>query len=166
MRNKITYVQQNNSFINASILDNLLYGQSKVTSSEQINNALKLSSSEFTNNLPEKLDTIIDPNGSNFSGGELQRLMLARALVKNADVLLLDEITSNLDSESEMIIKNTLSLIKNKKTIIIIAHRLSTVKFVDRIIFLENGKITGMGKHEELLKTHDLYKTYVENQLI
>lgn len=166
LRNKITYVQQNNSFINASILDNLLYGQSKVTSSEQINNALKLSGSEFTNNLPEKLDTIIDPNGSNFSGGELQRLMLARALVKNADVLLLDEITSNLDSESEMIIKNTLSLIKNKKTIIIIAHRLSTVKFVDRIIFLENGKITGMGKHEELLKTHDLYKTYVENQLI
>lgn len=166
LRKKITYVHQNNSFLNDSILNNLLYGIDKNISDEQINKALELSGADFVNKLPQKLDTIIEPEGSNFSGGELQRLMLARALVKNSDVLLLDEITSNLDSESEMIVKDTLNLLKNEKTIIIIAHRLSTVKSAHRIVFLENGEITGIGKHEVLLENHSLYKKYVENQLI
>lgn len=167
LRNRISYVFQTNSFVKGTILDNLLYGLDKNISIDEINTALKKSSLyDFIYSLEKNVNEKINENGKNFSVGQLQRLMIAKSLLKKSDILLFDEITSSLDSESEAIIKESIENIKGEKTIIIVAHRLSTVKNADEIIFLEKGKITGIGNHEKLLQTHNLYRKYVENQLI
>ena len=166
-RKKISYVQQISSTTEDSILNNLTYGNDSPVPPELIEASLKKAGIyDYVNSLPEKLNTIVQEKGSNFSSGQLQRLMIARALIKQPDILLLDEITASLDSENELLVKTTLDSIKNEKTIVIIAHRLSTVTSADKIVFLDGGKITGMGTHEELLKTHALYEKYVNNQLI
>lgn len=166
-RKKISYVQQISSTTEDSILNNLTYGNDNPVPPELIEASLKKAGIyDYVNSLPEKLNTIVQEKGSNFSSGQLQRLMIARALIKQPDILLLDEITASLDSENELLVKTTLDSIKNEKTIVIIAHRLSTVTSADKIVFLDGGKITGMGTHEELLKTHALYEKYVNNQLI
>lgn len=166
-RKKISYVQQISSTTEDSILNNLTYGNDSPAPPELIEASLKKAGIyDYVNSLPEKLNTIVQEKGSNFSSGQLQRLMIARALIKQPDILLLDEITASLDSENELLVKTTLDSIKNEKTIVIIAHRLSTVTSADKIVFLDGGKITGIGTHEELLKTHALYEKYVNNQLI
>ena len=166
-RKKISYVQQISSTTEDSILNNLTYGNDGPVPSELVEASLKKAGIyDYVNSLPEKLNTIVQEKGSNFSSGQLQRLMIARALIKQPDILLLDEITASLDSENELLVKTTLDSIKNEKTIVIIAHRLSTVTSADKIVFLDGGKITGIGTHEELLKTHALYEKYVNNQLI
>ena len=166
-RKKISYVQQISSTTEDSILNNLTYGNDSPAPPELIEASLKKAGIyDYVNSLPEKLNTIVQEKGSNFSSGQLQRLMIARALIKRPDILLLDEITASLDSENELLVKTTLDSIKNEKTIVIIAHRLSTVTSADKIVFLDGGKITGIGTHEELLKTHALYEKYVNNQLI
>lgn len=166
-RKKISYVQQISSTTEDSILNNLTYGNDSPVPPELIEASLKKAGIYgYVNSLPEKLNTIVQEKGSNFSSGQLQRLMIARALIKQPDILLLDEITASLDSENELLVKTTLDSIKNEKTIVIIAHRLSTVTSADKIVFLDGGKITGIGTHEELLKTHALYEKYVNNQLI
>lgn len=166
-RKKISYVQQISSTTEDSILNNLTYGNDNSVPPELIEASLKKAGIyDYVNSLPEKLNTIVQEKGSNFSSGQLQRLMIARALIKQPDILLLDEITASLDSENELLVKTTLDSIKNEKTIVIIAHRLSTVTSADKIVFLDGGKITGIGTHEELLKTHALYEKYVNNQLI
>jgi len=166
-RKKISYVQQISSTTEDSILNNLTYGNDNPVPPELIEASLKKAGIyDYVNSLPEKLNTIVQEKGSNFSSGQLQRLMIARALIKQPDILLLDEITASLDSENELLVKTTLDSIKNEKTIVIIAHRLSTVTSADKIVFLDGGKITGIGTHEELLKTHALYEKYVNNQLI
>ena len=166
-RKKISYVQQISSTTEDSILNNLTYGNDNPVPPELIEASLKKAGIyDYVNSLPEKLNTIVQEKGSNFSSGQLQRLMIARALIKQPDILLLDEITASLDSENELLVKTTLDSIKNEKTIVIIAHRLSTVTSSDKIVFLDGGKITGIGTHEELLKTHALYEKYVNNQLI
>ena len=166
-RKKISDVQQISSTTEDSILNNLTYGNDNPVPPELIEASLKKAGIyDYVNSLPEKLNTIVQEKGSNFSSGQLQRLMIARALIKQPDILLLDEITASLDSENELLVKTTLDSIKNEKTIVIIAHRLSTVTSADKIVFLDGGKITGIGTHEELLKTHALYEKYVNNQLI
>ncbi len=166
-RDKIGYVQQTSTVMEDSLLNNITYGMDENVSKDIIELALKkVGIDEYINSLPKKLNTVLEEKGSNLSSGQLQRLMIARALIKQPDVLLLDEITASLDSENELLIKNTLDAIKNEKTIIIIAHRLSTVKTADKIIFLDDGKITGIGTHEELIEKHALYEKYVQNQLI
>ena len=166
-RKKISYVQQISSTTEDSILNNLTYGNDNPVPPELIEASLKKAGIyDYVNSLPEKLNTIVQEKGSNFSSGQLQRLMIARALIKQPDILLLDEITASLDSENELLVKTTLDSIKNEKTIVIIAHRLSTVTSSDKIVFLDGGKITGIGTHEELLKTHALYEKYVNNVLI
>ena len=166
-RKKISYVQQMSATSEDSILKNLTYGLSENVSRELINSAMKDAGIyDYVESLPEKLDTVLNEKGSNLSSGQLQRLLIARALIRQADILLLDEVTANLDSENEALIKKTLEELRAKKTIIIIAHRLSTVTSADKIIFLDAGKITGCGSHEELLQSHPLYKKYVQNQLI
>ena len=166
-RKKISYVQQISSTTEDSILNNLTYGNDGPVPSELVEASLKKAGIyDYVNSLPEKLNTIVQEKGSNFSSGQLQRLMIARALIKQPDILLLDEITASLDSENELLVKTTLDSIKNEKTIVIIAHRLSTVTSADKIVFFDGGKITGIGTHEELLKTHALYEKYVNNQLI
>lgn len=166
-RKKISYVQQISSTTEDSILNNITYGGDGHVQQELIEASLKKAGIyDYVNSLPEKLNTIVQEKGTNFSSGQLQRLMIARALIKQPDILLLDEVTASLDSENELLVKTTLDSIKNEKTIVIIAHRLSTVTSADKIVFLDGGKITGVGTHEELLKTHALYEKYVNNQLI
>ncbi|UTC67174.1 MULTISPECIES: ABC transporter ATP-binding protein [unclassified Treponema] len=166
-RKKISYVQQISSTTEDSILNNITYGSDGPVPQELIEASLKKAGIyDYVNSLPEKLNTIVQEKGTNFSSGQLQRLMIARALIKQPDILLLDEVTASLDSENELLVKTTLDSIKSEKTIVIIAHRLSTVTSADKIVFLDGGKITGVGTHEELLKTHALYEKYVNNQLI
>ena len=118
--------------------------------------------------LPDKFDTIIGENGAEFSGGEKQRIAIARALVKNAPIILLDEPTSALDVKTESIINETMEKIakKHDKTIIIIAHRLSTIKNVNRIIVLHKGKLVEDGKHNELIKNNGFYASLYNKEYI
>ena len=114
--------------------------------------------------LPNDYNTLIGEKGINLSGGEKQRLDIARNFIKTPGILLLDEATSNLDSESEHKIQESIKNVSNDRTTIIVAHRLSTVLKADKIIFIDNGEITGMGTHEELLARHSKYKNMIELQ--
>jgi len=107
---------------------------------------------EFISKFPEQYETFVGERGVKLSGGERQRVAIARAILKNAPILVLDEATSSLDSESEHFIQDALHTLMKGKTTIVIAHRLSTIMEMDRIVVIENGKVTEQGKHEELLK--------------
>ncbi|OEY81901.1 hypothetical protein NT95_06220 [Oenococcus kitaharae] len=150
-----------------TLRDNLTIGLKKEVSDEQINQALKDASAfDFVEKLPKKLDTDLSERGANLSGGQLQRIMIARAFLKQADIYIFDEATASLDSQSEFFIQQAIDKIKAKATIIMIAHRLATVKNADQILFLDHGQITGEGTHDELYKTHPLYRKYVQEQLL
>ncbi len=109
---------------------------------------------------------MVGEKGVKLSGGERQRIDIARNFIKNPDLLLLDEVTSNLDSESEYKIQESLKKLMKGKTTIIIAHRLTTIREADNIFFLDNGVITGIGDHNSLLRSHDKYKSFIEKQTI
>ncbi|WP_228514926.1 ABC transporter ATP-binding protein [Staphylococcus chromogenes] len=164
-RKNIGYVMQDNSMINESIKENILYG-TYGKEEELIYYSKQAYCYDFINDLDHGFETIVGERGVKLSGGQKQRIDIARSLIKNPKLLLLDEITSNLDSESEVKIQTAmLNLIKNKTTIIV-AHRLSTIKSADQIVFLDNGIVTGIGKHEDLYKTHHKYREFVTNQKI
>ena len=109
-------------------------------------------------------DTIVGERGLKLSGGQRQRIDIARSFVKNPDILLLDEATANLDSESERKIQEALDVLMENRTTIVIAHRLSTIKKAGQIIFLDQGRVTGKGRHEVLMQTHEKYQQFVETQ--
>ena len=120
---------------------------------------------EFINKLPDRYDTYVGENGVKLSGGQKQRISIARAIIKNSSIILLDEATSSLDTESERIVQNAINnLIKNKTTIVI-AHRLSTIHNSDKIFVFKNGKIVDSGKHEFLVNNCEEYKSLYHNQL-
>ena len=121
---------------------------------------------EFIENLPDKYDTIIGEDGVNLSGGEKQRLAIARALVQNTKIILFDEATSALDNETQEKIKKAINNMQNDYTILMIAHRLSTIKNVGRILYLDKGKIIAEGTHKELLKKCPKYKKLYEEELL
>lgn len=175
LRSKISYVTQNSFFFSASIRENLLYGIDSINSEERIIEACKnVEIHDFIENLPGKYDTILEENGSNLSGGQLQRLAIAKALLKQPYLLILDEATSALDSTTEQkIIKNLRNLkfkigygIEEKPTIITIAHRLSTIKHADKIIVLKGGQIIETGSHNDLLNNKNEYYELWKNQEI
>ncbi|MGV2929392.1 ABC transporter ATP-binding protein [Macrococcus capreoli] len=164
-RRNIGYVMQGNPMLNSSIKNNLLYGVSEPLSDEELINYIKLTESyNFITENPKGLETIIGERGIKISGGQKQRLDLTRNLIKNPPILLFDEATSSLDSETEGKIQNAIYKLNGQKTIVIVAHRLSTIKDADQIIFVDNNKITGIGTHEELLKTHKKYCLFVNTQ--
>lgn len=109
-------------------------------------------------------DTVVGERGVTLSGGQRQRLAIARAMLRNPEILLLDEATSHLDSDSEKLVKESLAVLMKDRTTLIIAHNLSTVRDADKLIVLEDGVISGEGKHEDLIKTHELYQRFIEQQ--
>lgn len=166
-RNKIGYVMQDNTIMQGTIRDNLIYGiDSRISDEEILEYCKKAYVYDFIVNLPEKLDTVIGERGINLSGGQKQRIDIARNFIKQPDIFLFDEATSNLDSESENYIQKAMDNLSQRSTTIIIAHRLSTIKKAQKIIFLDEGIITGEGTHKELMETHQKYKKFVKSQYL
>ncbi|MCS4486484.1 ABC transporter ATP-binding protein [Staphylococcus americanisciuri] len=164
-RRKIGYVMQSNAMMNGTIRDNILYGIDREVSDDELIHYARLAHChDFIMALEQGYDTIVGERGLKLSGGQRQRIDIARSFVKNPDILLLDEATANLDSESERKIQEALDTLMTNRTTIVIAHRLSTIKKASQIIFLDQGKVTGVGRHEELMDTHAKYQQFVETQ--
>jgi ATP-binding cassette subfamily B protein len=158
LREKIAIVLQDPVLLSGTIADNLRYGRLDATADEIEDAARAAHAHEFISRLPKKYDTEIAEAGGGLSGGERQRLSVARAILKNAPVLILDEPTSSLDAISEEIVFAALRRLRAGRTTIVIAHRLSTVRDADRILVLDGGRIAAQGRHEELLTTSQLYR--------
>jgi len=166
LRKEISLVSQDVILFDDTVRSNILYGNALATDDE-IKRACKFAAAEdFVERLPNKYETIIGENGVKLSGGQKQRLSIARAILKNSSIILLDEATSSLDSESEAVIQNAIENLTKNKTTIIIAHRLSTVMKCDKILVFENGKIVEEGKHEFLVNNSKIYKKLYEKQII
>ena len=166
LRKEISLVSQDVILFDDTIKANILYGNA-LASNEEIIKACKFAAAEdFVEKLPNKYETIIGENGIKLSGGQKQRLSIARAILKNSSIILLDEATSSLDSESETVIQTAIENLTKNKTTIIIAHRLSTVMNCDKILVFENGKIIEEGKHEFLVNNSLTYKNLYEKQII
>ena len=166
LRNKISLVSQDIILFDDSVENNIKYANINATDQE-IKKACNLAAAdEFINSLPEKYKTIIGENGVRLSGGQKQRLSIARAILKNAPIILLDEATSSLDAESESKVQNAIFNLTKNKTTLVIAHRLSTIKKADSIIVMKNGSIVGSGKHEDLLKESKDYESLYSKQVI
>lgn len=164
-RRQFGYVSQDNSIISGTIRENLLYGVThEVKEKELIQVAQMADIYTFIEALPEKFDTEVGERGEFLSGGQKQRLAIARAFLQDAPYLLLDEATANLDSESEKQVQNAIERLLEGRTALIIAHRLSTVMDADKIIVLRNGEVSGIGTHEQLLKSNSFYRKLVMQQ--
>lgn len=155
LRENIAYVPQETSLFHRSVAENIAYGRPDATP-EEIQRAAKLANAhDFILELPDGYDTLVGERGIKLSGGQRQRIAIARAILKDAPILVLDEATSALDSESEALIQDALNTLMKGRTSVVIAHRLSTVANLDRIVVLENGKIVEQGTHHELLEKPD-----------
>ena len=166
LRREISLVSQDVILFDDTIKSNILYGNSNATDDQLIQACKFAAAQDFIEDLPNKYETIIGENGIKLSGGQKQRLSIARAILKNSSIVLLDEATSSLDSESESIIQKAIENLTKNKTTIIIAHRLSTVMNCDKILVFENGKIIEEGKHEFLVNNSLTYKNLYEKQII
>ena len=165
LRNNISLVSQETTLFDDTIKNNIKYAKDDATD-EEIKEVAKLSHcDEFIDLLPYKYDTIIGENGIRLSGGEKQRISIARAMMKKSSIILLDEATSSLDSETESKIQKALNILTKNKTTIVIAHRLSTILNSNKIYVIDAGKIVANGKHEELIKNSELYKNFYEKQI-
>ena len=165
LRKNISLVSQDTTLFDDTILNNIAYANLDATNAE-IQNAAKYSfADEFIEKLPNKYNTLIGENGIRLSGGEKQRLSIARAILKKTPIILLDEATSSLDAETESKIQKAISFLTEGRTTIVIAHRLSTILNADKIYVINNGKVAGEGKHEDLLISSDIYKNFYEKQI-
>lgn len=165
IRKNISMVSQQTYLFHGSIRDNLLMAKPEATEEELLEVCEKAGISEFISSLPRKLDTSLAERAKNISGGQIQRIALARAILKNTPILILDEATSNIDSENEKIIQRTLKKIAKSKTTLIIAHRLSIVRDADKILVLDNNRIVEKGSHQELIAKKELYRELVKDQM-
>ncbi len=157
LRENIAYVPQETALFHRSIADNIAYARPDASREEIVRAAKLANAHEFIKDLPDGYDTLVGERGIKLSGGQRQRVAIARAILKDAPILVLDEATSALDSESEALIQDALIKLMKGRTSIVVAHRLSTIAGLDRIIVLENGKIIEQGTHQELLKKHGAY---------
>ena len=165
LRSNISLVSQETTLFDDTIKNNIKYAKSDA-SDEEIYEAAKLSyCDEFINQFPEKYDTLIGENGVRLSGGEKQRISIARAMMKKSPIILLDEATSSLDSETESKIQEALAILTKNRTTIVIAHRLSTILNSNNIFVIDAGKVVASGKHEDLIKNSELYKNFYNKQI-
>ena len=165
LRKNVSLVSQETTLFDDTILNNIKYANLNA-SDQEIKEAAKLSfSEEFIDLLPNKYNTLIGENGIRLSGGEKQRLSIARAFLKNSKIILLDEATSSLDSETEKKIQNALSFLTKGKTTLVIAHRLSTILNSNKIYVIDNGKVVAEGDHIKLLNNSEIYKNFYNKQI-
>ena len=165
IRDEISMVSQETTLFDDTIKNNIKYSNSNATD-EEINLAAKLSfCEEFILKLPKKFETLIGENGVRLSGGEKQRLSIARAMLKKSSIILLDEATSSLDSKTESKIQEALKTLTKDKTTIVIAHRLSTILNSNNIYLIDSGKVIESGQHKDLMKKSELYKSFYEKQI-
>ena len=154
----VAYVSQDNYLFNRSVMENIRLGKKDATDEEIIAAAKKCACHDFIMSLENRYDTIVGDAGSHLSGGEKQRISIARAMLKDAPIVILDEATAYTDPENEALIQRSLAEITRGKTLVVIAHRLSTITNADQIFVIKDGEIAGEGKHEELLQSCDTYK--------
>ena len=165
VRKNISLVSQDTTLFDDTIKNNIAYANLEASQNEIIDAARYSFASEFIEKLPNKYDTIIGENGVRLSGGEKQRLSIARAILKKSPIILLDEATSSLDAETEDKIQKAISFLTKGRTTIVIAHRLSTILNSDKIYVIDKGTVVGQGKHNELLVSSDVYKNFYEKQI-
>jgi len=165
LRYQISLVPQDIFLFGGTIRENIAYGKSNATEEEILEAAKQANAMEFIERFPEKLDTIVGERGTQLSGGQRQRIAIARAVLKNPKILILDEATSSLDSESERLVQDALEKLMKGRTSIVIAHRLSTVRKADQIFVIEKGELLEQGTHEELMqKENGIYRNLSELQ--
>lgn len=166
-RSQIGYVSQDSAVFAGSIRDNLQYGLDEKLTDEQLWHGLSLAyADQFVKEFPEQLSTQIGERGVKLSGGQKQRIAIARAFLRDPKILMLDEATASLDSQSEEKVQRALDQLMVDRTTLVIAHRLSTIVDADQIYFIEHGKVTGHGTHMELINNHELYAKYVKEQMV
>ncbi|MEW9699380.1 ABC transporter ATP-binding protein [Paenibacillus sp. SI8] len=165
-RSQIGYVSQESPLIAGTIRDNICYGMEREVSEEELQRASQMAYAHaFIEDLPEQYDTEVGERGIKLSGGQRQRIAIARALLRDPKILMLDEATSSLDSKSEVVVQQALQNLMKGRTTLVIAHRLSTVVDADQIVFLDKGKVTGTGTHQQLLESHEMYREFATQQL-
>ncbi|MFP7232874.1 multidrug resistance ABC transporter ATP-binding protein/permease BmrA [Bacillus subtilis] len=165
-REHIGYVSQESPLMSGTIRENICYGLERDVTDAEIEKAAEMAYAlNFIKELPDQLDTEVGERGIMLSGGQRQRIAIARALLRDPSILMLDEATSSLDSQSEKSVQQALEVLMEGRTTIVIAHRLSTVVDADQLLFVEKGEITGRGTHHELMASHDLYRDFAEQQL-
>jgi len=166
LRKEISLVSQDVILFDDTIKSNILYGNASASDDDIINACKFAAAQDFIEKLPNKYDTIIGENGIKLSGGQKQRLSIARAILKDSSIILLDEATSSLDSESEAVIQKAIENLTKNKTTLIIAHRLSTIMNCDKILVFDKGQIAAEGSHEFLVNNSSIYKNLYQKQII
>ncbi len=165
-RSQIGYVSQESPLMDGTIRDNICYGMNREVSEEELKLATKMAYADiFIDDMPQGYDTEVGERGVKLSGGQRQRIAIARALLRDPKILMLDEATSSLDSKSEIVVQDALQNLMKGRTTLVIAHRLSTVVDADQIVFIEKGKVTGIGSHELLFEEHEMYREFAMQQL-
>ncbi len=156
--NQVAFVSQENYLFNETVRENIRLGRRTATNAEVEAAAQAAGCSSFIANLQNGFDTVVGAGGTHLSGGERQRIAIARAMLKNAPVIILDEATAYMDPENEAVIQKAVAKLIKNKTVIVIAHRLSTITNANNIVVVNNGKIEGQGSHQRLLESCSLYK--------